>query len=104
MTLNVVSADDPGLPAAGVDTILLVNTYRHLSNRVEYARKLRDALAPGGRLVVIDGKPSSSREPSAGGALVPRIQVDADLAAAGLVLVRAHSFLPEQYFVEYMVN
>lgn len=39
-----------------------------------------------------------------GGTLVSRVHVDADLATAGLVPVRAHSFLPEQYFVEYMVN
>ena len=104
VTLTLVSADDPGLPAEGVDTILLVNTYRFLSNRMDYAMKLRAALAPGGRVVVIDGKPGSRRELAVGGSLVPRIEVDADMASAGLVPVRAHSFLPEQYFVEYRVN
>jgi serine/threonine protein kinase/SAM-dependent methyltransferase len=107
---TLVSGDDHGLPAAGVDTILLVNTYRCLENRREYARKLRTALAPEGRVVVIDAKPGSQQQtfpgdcgPS-GGVLASRIEVDADLASAGLVPVRAHTFLPEQYFVEYIVD
>jgi len=94
-----VPPDDPGLPRASIDTALLVNTYRYLADRTRYAEKLRRALAPGGRVVIIDEMP----EPGAGEAsmLLPRSTVDAEMAAAGFRPRRSHDVLPHQYFVEY---
>lgn len=54
--------DDPRLPRAGVDTILMVDTLHLLKRRDEYARRLLEALAPGGRVVVIDYRPEPPRE------------------------------------------
>ncbi len=96
--------DDPGLPVGEVDTIVIVNTYHHFPNRPAYIAKLRAALAPGGRLVNIDFIPKPKEERGFGPPewmQIPRAVVDAEMAAAGLVPVRSHLFLPEQYFVEY---
>jgi len=104
VTCQLADADDPHLPAAGVDTIFMVDTYHYLQDRAQYIRTLRECLAPGGRIVIIDYIPRE-RDP---GAFVPALEhqlsretVDADMAAAGLKPAAVHDFLPEQYFVEY---
>lgn len=102
--LALVTPDDPQLPPGGVDTILMVDVFHYIRERTAYGRKLRDALAPGGRLVVIDFRydPDAVREfappPEQ---QVARETLDADLAAAGFRVREAHDFLPEQYFVVY---
>lgn len=102
--LKLVPNDDPQLPTGGVDTILIVNTWHHIQDRSEYARKLRAALAPGGRVVIIDYIPKPRDERPWGPRpehLLARAAIDAELARAGLKPVKRHDFLPEQYFVEY---
>lgn len=47
-----VARDDPGLEPASYDLILLSEVDHYLPDRVEYLRKLRAALAPGGRIAV----------------------------------------------------
>ena len=97
-------ADDPLLPAGVVDTILIVNTFHHFSDRRAYVAKLRNALVRGGRIVNIDFIPKPQEQRGFGPPLemqLPRETVDADMAAAGLRPVKVHEFLPEQYFVEY---
>ena len=100
----LVQKDDPALPPGGVDTILMVDTYHYVKNRVEYAKKLRAGLAPGGRVVIIDYIPKTW-EVRPWGPLphnqFPKETVDAEMAAAGLKPVKVHDFLTEQYFVEY---
>ena len=45
---------DPHLQAAEVDWVIVVQTYAHIENRVDYFRRLRDSMKPGGRLAVVD--------------------------------------------------
>lgn len=105
VTSRRVEKDDPDLPPAGIDTILMVDMFHYVKDRAVYARKLRAGLAPGGRIVVIDylpwagcpGAPRPERRLS-------RESVDEAMAAAGLAPARVHEFLPEQFFVEYMVR
>lgn len=47
-----VQPDDPGLEAGGFDLVLLSEVDHSLRDRVDYLRRLRPALAPGGRLAV----------------------------------------------------
>ena len=99
-----VAADDPQLPPAGVDTILMVDTLHYIKDRAAYARRLRAGLAPGGRVVVIDYIPKSPEERPWGPPpeqKMSREEVDAAMAAAGMTPARVHEFLPEQFFVEY---
>jgi arsenite methyltransferase len=99
----LVYDDDPQLPQGKVDTILMVDTW-HYIRKPEYAKKLRAGLAPGGRVVVIDYRPKSFEERPWGPPpeqQTSREELDAHFAEAGLKPVREHTFLPEQYFVEY---
>lgn len=105
--LGLVKPDDPQLPAAGVDTILLVDTLHYVQDRAAYAKKLRAVLAPGGRVVIIDYIPKPFSERPWGPAPEQQFskeQIDRDMAAAGLKPFKVHTFLTEQYFVEYAVE
>ena len=94
----------PSLPPGRIDTALLVNTYYYLSNPRDYMIRLGEALAPGGRIVIIDLIPRSRAERGFGPPLhkqVSRERVDAVMSAVGFKPTAVHTFLPEQYFVEY---
>ena len=49
----LASTDDPHLPPRGVDLIFISDAYHHLSDRVDYMRRVQDYLRPGGRLAVL---------------------------------------------------
>ncbi|MEE2750949.1 MAG: class I SAM-dependent methyltransferase [Myxococcota bacterium] len=46
--------EDPHLQEAEVDWVIVVQTYAHIENRVDYFRRLKSAMRPGGRLAVVD--------------------------------------------------
>lgn len=99
-----VERDDPKLPPGGVDTILMVDTLHYIQDRPAYARKLAAGLAPGGRVVIIDFLPKPIEERPWGPPPEQKMaveEVDAAMAAAGLVPTAVHDFLTEQFFVEY---
>lgn len=90
-------AEDPGLAAGEVDLVLLVDTYHHIDGREAYFRRLRDALKPGGRLVVVDfkagelpiGPPPEHR--------IPPETVAAELQTAGWTVTGTPEVLPYQF-------
>jgi protein-L-isoaspartate O-methyltransferase len=103
-----VEENDPMLPEGIVDTIIMVDAYHYLQDRIAYNKKLCACLAPGGRVIVIDSIPRPA-EQRVKGYPQPHVEIsretlDAEMAAAGLAPSRTHDFLPEQYFVEYKVK
>jgi SAM-dependent methyltransferase len=108
--LKRVLPDDPQLPPESVDTILMVDVYHyiHFEKRgAEYAVKLRPGLAKGGRVIVIDYTPRPFDERPWGPPpeqQMSRETLDGYMAAGGLKPARQHTFLPEQYFVEYRLR
>jgi ubiquinone/menaquinone biosynthesis C-methylase UbiE len=101
-----VGPEDPGLPGGEIDTVLMVDVMHYVKDRADYAKKLRPALASGGRVVVIDFRydPEAEREfaphPEQ---QVPREVLDREMAEAGFEVAKDFDFLPEQYFVIYRV-
>ena len=97
----LASPDDPKLPPASVDTIFICDVLHHIESRPAYYVKLRQALKPGGRIVIIDfykrklpiGPPPAMK-------LTPE-QVKAEFTVAGFALSKSHTFLPHQYFLEF---
>ncbi len=94
--------DDPMLPVAGIDMVFTANTYAFIRDRVAYFQKVREALKPGGHLVIIDFRP----EAVVPGDIAPdpthRIGRDAaveELASAGFRVVSEETFLPHQWFL-----
>lgn len=96
--------DNPKLPFESVDLIFLCNVYHHLDDRPMYFAKVKSSLKPGGRIAIIDfyhdersGELGFSKTH-----LVPRETVLAEMGKAGYRLLREHTFLPRQYFLEFV--
>jgi ubiquinone/menaquinone biosynthesis C-methylase UbiE len=96
--------DNPKLPAESVDLIFVCNTYHHIEDRAVYFRNVRSALRAGGRIAVVDfyhdersgelGFPKRH--------LVSREKVVEEMTEAGYGLLQEHTFLPRQYFLEFV--
>lgn len=91
--------DDPLLPRAACDVILVVNTYHLFPNGPAFLRRLAKSLKASGRLANID---FHKRETPQGPVLARRVAKETFLAAAqraSLKLVSEEKFLPYQYFL-----
>ena len=93
-----VAAEDPGLAPSSVDRILVVDTWHHIANRVDYGARLAVALRHGGAVFVVDfsreaqhGPPPEHR--------VPTEEVARALETAGLVVRVVDAGLADQYVV-----
>lgn len=98
MRASLSAADDPKLAAGSLDRILVVDVWHHLADRVTYAKRLRDALKPGGKLVVVDFTLEATHGPPVKHRLPPE-QIIEDLRAAGFKAELSPTTLPQQYIV-----
>ncbi len=93
--------DSSGLQRLEADLVLIVDTFHHIENRVEYLKKLKGAFRKGGALVIIDFK---KEETPLGPPIEIRLaeeQVEAELKAAGYTIVSAdRDSLPYQYLIK----
>ena len=101
--LNVVPVlalyEEPFLPKGRVDRVLIVDTYHHIDDRRAYFSRMRQALAPGGRVAVVDfhkkplpvGPPPEHK--------LEREVVVHEMEQAGYTLADEPTFLPYQYFL-----
>lgn len=94
-------AGDPKLPA-GLDVAIMVDTYHHMDDPAGFFTRVRDALKPGGLLVIVDFK-KDAPEDAPGPPAAMRVEdgaVAATLAGIGLVHERTdRALLPYQYLV-----
>jgi len=95
------AAHDPHLPAAGVDAVLVVDTYHHIDDRIGYFRRLRRALRPQGRVAVVDWHKRPMPVGPEMDHKIAREQVVDEMTAAGYRLVDEPTFLPYQYFLVF---
>ncbi|MBX3230610.1 MAG: class I SAM-dependent methyltransferase [Labilithrix sp.] len=93
---TVVPADDLGV--VDLDRILFVDVWHHIPNREAYATRLRNALKPGGRVVIVDFTLDASHGPPKHHRLEPE-KVVRELAAGGLTASVSPTRLPDQYIV-----
>ncbi|HJQ84267.1 MAG TPA: class I SAM-dependent methyltransferase [Candidatus Binatia bacterium] len=97
---RVVPPGDPGLAPKSVDVVFICNTGHHLPDRVRYYGNLRQALRPGGRLVLVD---FHKRDLPVGPPVKEKLSRDETLheaEEAGFRLRAGHDILPYQYFLE----
>jgi SAM-dependent methyltransferase len=90
------------LPPASVDVIFICNTIHHIENRAAYYALLRESLAPGGRLVIVDfRKDAALAEGPPPEMRLDRKELERELSQAGFGLGEEHDFLSDQYFVVF---
>jgi len=93
------TADDPRLPA-GLDAALMVDLYPQVTERITFLRNVAKALAPDGRLGIVDFKTDGAGGP--GPPVDQRLAADVvkrDAAQAGLRLTKEETFLRYQYLL-----
>ncbi len=102
-TFILAKPDDPSLSENSVDLVFLCNAYHHVEHHADYWGKIKSALKPDGRVVIVDfyhdersGKLGFSKHH-----LVPRERVIENMKKVGLTLAKEHTFLPRQYFLEF---
>jgi len=102
-TPNVVPVlalpDEPFLPPGRVDCVLIVDTYHHIDDRLNYFRRMKGALAPGGRVVIIDfHKRPLPVGPPPPHKLAREFVLD-EMKQAGWTLAGEKTILPYHYFL-----
>jgi predicted methyltransferase len=93
------------LPGDSVDVVFLCDTYHHFEHHVEMLASIRDALRPGGRLVVVDFEriPGVSRDWILGHVRAGKDDVIAEIEQAGFRLEREVEIdgLDENYLLRF---
>lgn len=95
---QVIQMDDPELDDGQADRVLVLDTWHHISDRVNYARKVLAGLKAGGKLVVVDFTPDSPHGPPAKHRVAAE-QIVKELTEAGFEATVAQEELPYQYVI-----
>lgn len=93
------TSTDPRLPEASVDLVLMVDVYHEFSQPQTMLRALRQAIKPGGRLVLLEYR---KEDPSIPIRLEHKMTVDEarqELEAEGFLFERVDGRLPRQHIL-----
>jgi ubiquinone/menaquinone biosynthesis C-methylase UbiE len=88
---------DPMLPRAKLDLILMVDVYHEFSQPQAMLRKMKEALAPGGRLVLLEYRKEDPNVPIRFEHKMSVDEVRAEIEAEGFKLDRLLELLPRQH-------
>ena len=103
VTLVQGSIDDPNLPPAAVDLALMVDVYHELSRPQAMLQKLRTALKPGGRLVLLEYRKEDPAIPIKFEHKMSIQEAKAELEAEGFKLSKVDESLPRQHILIFTV-
>lgn len=90
-----------GLPDATIDLALMVDVYHELAEPAAFMRDLRRAMAPGGRIALVEFRGEDPDVPIKEEHKMTVAQVDAELEAHGLTRCERHDLLPWQHLLVY---
>ena len=93
------AVDDPRLAPASIDLALMVDVYHELAAPQVFVRKLRDALKPDGRLVLIEFRKEDPRVPIQEAHKMSVEQVRQELGADGYAIDKVIDVLPWQHII-----
>jgi predicted methyltransferase len=90
--------DDPHLPPAGVDAVLVLNTYHELNHPARILEQLSQSLKPGGHLVIVDRSPSSGHQMGneSEDHTVASVEVETTLRRQGFEVIQRDDHFTEQ--------
>ena len=76
--------------------------YKEIDNRVDYMRKVRRVLKPGGRVAIIEYRPGATVVGPPPEMRLSSEQVKGELTASGFTLGKEYDFLPREYFLIFV--
>ncbi len=89
--------DDPRLPAGALDLILMVDVYHEFSQPQKMLQKMREALKPTGRLVLLEYRAEDPNVPILPEHKMTRAQVKLEVEHEGFTLASVNEDLPRQH-------
>jgi ubiquinone/menaquinone biosynthesis C-methylase UbiE len=95
---------DPRLPRASVDLAILVDVYHEFSAPQVMLRRIRDALKPGGRLVLLEYRGEDPRVPILPAHKMTVAQARTEVEAEGFRLTVVKEDLPWQHVLIFTVR
>ena len=95
------AVDDPRLPQSAVDLELLVDVYHEFSAPQAMLRHLRDALKPGGRLVLLEYRKEDPSIPIRLEHKMSVAEAKLEIEAEGYALSRIDESLPRQHVLVF---
>jgi ubiquinone/menaquinone biosynthesis C-methylase UbiE len=93
------TASDPKLPAGKVDLVLMVDVYHECSNPVATLKGLRQALKPGGRLVLVEFRAEDPDVPIKPEHKMTLRQVRKEIEPQGFTFKESLEMLPWQHVI-----
>ena len=101
VSLILSAPADPKLPPAAIDLALMVDVYHELNDPQTVLARIREALKPGGRLVLVEYKGEDPSIPILPSHKMTVAQAKMELEAEGYVLTAADSSLPRQHVLTF---
>jgi ubiquinone/menaquinone biosynthesis C-methylase UbiE len=95
------SPTDPNLPDDSVDVALIVFSYTEFSHPREMVTAIREALVPGGRLVLVEYRGEDSTLPVDRLHRITQEQARREMAAVGLRWIETRDVLPQHHFMVF---
>jgi SAM-dependent methyltransferase len=91
--------DNPLLPANALDLVIMVDVYHEFSQPQVMLQRMRDALKPDGRLVLLEYRGEDPTVPILPEHKMTRAQVKLEVEHEGFTLKTAHAGLPRQHLL-----
>jgi SAM-dependent methyltransferase len=99
VTLVQGTLDDPKLPPASVDLEIMVDVYHEFSQPQAMLRHLRDALKPGGRMVLLEYRKEDPAIPIRPEHKMSVAEAKLEVEAEGFTLSKVDESLPRQHIL-----
>lgn len=93
------AVDDPRLPRAAIDLVLLVDVYHEFSEPQQMLRHIRESLKPSGRMVLLEYRAEDPKVPIRAEHKMTVDQVKAEIEPEGFRLLRTIESLPRQHIL-----
>ena len=104
VTLIEGTLDDPRLPLASVDLVLMVDVYHELSQPQSILRHLRESLKPGGRLVLLEYRKEDPTVPIKPEHKMSVAEARMEVEAEGFTLSKVDEALPRQHILIFVAK
>lgn len=98
---RLIPMDKPGLDTDEVDAVIFLDVVHHISGRVAWFEQLKDAVKPGGRVIIVDFKPGDIPVGPPPEHRLAAEQIEKELGEAGWKLVDSPEVLEYQFVQIY---